>query len=192
MLEFLYLNGWGPFLVTLIFFVPFLIVFYYVVSKKSKDHDNNADKSKKFTKIETAWLGLVFVLFIGFNIVSIGFMPTVQTARASNQEDIQQVDITATSWAFAMSSNTVEAGKPVRFSGKSTDTMHSFALYAPDGDVLFTMMLMPGFEPSGIIHTIDEPGTYTVRCLEFCGIGHHQMKNTLTVVAADTSEAKAN
>jgi cytochrome c oxidase subunit 2 len=64
--------------------------------------------------------------------------------------------------------------------------MHSFAIYSPDGDVLFTMMLMPGLKgPTSIVYTFDKPGTYTVRCLEYCGINHHNMRDQLIVVAGN-------
>ena len=35
MLDFLYLNGWGAMLMVLFLFIPFLIIFVYVVYKKS-------------------------------------------------------------------------------------------------------------------------------------------------------------
>jgi len=137
------------------------------------------------------------------NVISISYMPTVQTARAAVDEaNIQQVNITAGSWFYDISTpllingsnRTVEVG-PVRFSGTSSDTMHSFAIYDPDGDVLFTMMLMPGNPlkgmksalkgPTSIVYTFDKPGTYTVRCLEYCGINHHNMRDQLIVVAGN-------
>ena len=84
-----------------------------------------------------------------------------------------------------MSTREVEAGRPVRFSGRSSDTMHGFAVYHPNGRLLFTMMLMPGLsKPTSLIHTFEDPGTYKVRCLEYCGIAHHGMRDEITVVAA--------
>ncbi len=185
MLDFLYLNGWGPFVVTLFFHIPFVVVFVYVISSKSKAGRGPSDaEPTRMSGLEGAWLAVVAVLFIAFNFISIGYMPTAQTAKAAvNEQDVQQVDFTATSWSYEMSSRSVEAGRPVRFSGRSSDTMHGFAIYHADGDVLFTMMLMPGLEePTSIIHTFDEPGTYTIRCLEYCGIAHHAMRDELTVV----------
>lgn len=189
MIEFLYLNGWGPFIVTLFFFIPFAIVFVYVVYRKSRG-DQRASSSilKSLSMQEGIWMGGVIFLFIAFNFMSIGFMPTVVTAKAAvNEKDIQQVDVSARSWSYDISNREIKAGQPVRFSGKSTDTMHSFAVYHSDGDVLFTLMLMPGLEnPTSIIHTFNEPGTYTVRCLEFCGVAHHLMIDELVVVQGES------
>ncbi len=188
MLDFLFLNGWGAFAVTMFFLVPFLAVFVYVIHKKSTvDQGPTTTDPKKITQTEGAWLALVVVCFIGVNFVSIGYMPTVQTAKAAavDPANLQKIDVTASSWQYEMSGQTVEAGRPVRFSGKSTDTMHGFAIYHPDGDVLFTMMLMPGLtNPTSLIHTFSDPGTYTVRCLEYCGNNHHNMTDELVVVKA--------
>jgi cytochrome c oxidase subunit 2 len=111
-------------------------------------------------------------------------MPTVSTVRAAaSGQAITEVDVTAESWAYDISEQTIEVGRPIRFSGKSTDTMHSFAVYHPEGKVLFTMMLIPGMDtPTSLIHTFTEPGTYTVRCLEYCGLMHHEMRDELVVV----------
>jgi cytochrome c oxidase subunit 2 len=48
--------------------------------------------------------------------------------------------------------------------------------------MLFTMMLMPGLEtPASIVHTFTEPGIYKVRCLEYCGAAHHEMRDEIVV-----------
>jgi cytochrome c oxidase subunit 2 len=39
---------------------------------------------------------------------------------------------------------------------------------------------MPGYT-NRLIYQFDQPGTYTIRCLEYCGIGHQAMLRTLTV-----------
>jgi cytochrome c oxidase subunit 2 len=46
-------------------------------------------------------------------------------------------------------------------------------------------MLIPGMAPSSLIHTFTEPGTYTVRCLEYCGIAHHAMRDHLIVASSE-------
>ncbi len=185
MLDFIYLNGWGPFWVTLFFVVPFAIVFVYVVVKKSKP-GVVASKGQSLSAIERVWIGAVVLLFFAFNVLSLGYMPTIQSARAAADGLVtQEVTVRGISWAFEISERTIEAGRPVRFLGTSGDTMHGFAVYDPAGDVRFTMMLMPGLEnPTSIVHTFEQPGTYTVRCLEYCGISHHNMRDTLTVVAS--------
>lgn len=188
MLDFLF-TGWGAFWMTLFMLVPFAAVFGYVVYRKSVvDSASGGTARKTLSRLEGIWLTLVFVVFIAVNLASMKYMPTIATAHAATSgQALQQVDLTATSWSYQISNREIEAEKPVRFSGKSADTMHGFAVYHPDGRMLFTMMLMPGLKnPTSIVHTFKEPGTYKVRCLEYCGVAHHRMADELVVVKRST------
>lgn len=183
-LDFLF-TGWGAFWMTLFMLLPFAAIFFYVVYRKSVvDPGRGHTEVRQMSRIEGYWLAFVFVVFVGVNLGSLKYMPTIATAHAaSTRTDIQQVDLTARSWSYDMSGREVEVGRPVRFSGRSDDTMHSFAVYHPDGRMLFTMMLMPGLsKPTSLVHTFKEPGKYKVRCLEYCGIAHHGMRDELIVV----------
>jgi cytochrome c oxidase subunit II len=184
MLESFYLTGWGAFGMMLFMLLPFMAVFFYVVLTRV-NADPTPEKTR-YVKMERAWIGLVVVVFVGVNIASIDFMPTTATARAmASGETLTEVNFSAVSWSYDISDTKIEVGKPIRFSGKSLDTMHGFAVYHPNGKVLFTMMLMPGLEgPTSLVHTFKDAGTYTVRCLEYCGASHHEMRDELVVVAA--------
>lgn len=188
MLDFLF-SGWGAFWMTLFMLVPFAAVFYYILRRKSiVDPTPESTARAKISGVEVGWLGLVLMVFVGVNLASLKYMPTLRTAHAAMRTDIQSVDLTATSWSYDISSRELQAGKPVRFSGRSNDTMHGFAVYHPDGRILFTMMLMPGLkDPTSLIHTFEEPGIYKVRCLEYCGVAHHTMRDELVVVAGEGS-----
>jgi cytochrome c oxidase subunit 2 len=128
-------------------------------------------------------MAVVVILFVVINVASIKHMPPISSAQAvATHKNIQEVEVTAVSWSYDISNQEYEVGRPVRFSAKSADTMHSFAVYHPDGRMLFTMMLMPGLAtPTSIVHTFTEPGTYKVRCLEYCGAAHHEMQDELIV-----------
>lgn len=185
MLDFLFLTGWGAYSMMLFMALPFMSVFLYVVFKKSfVDSGPSTADNKKYQRLEWMWIGLVVLVFVGVNVASIEYMPTVVSAKAmAAGQDIVDVELTAESWSYEISEQTIEVGRPVRFSGTSSDTMHSFAVYHPEGKVLFTMMLMPGLDkPTSLVYTFTEPGTYTVRCLEYCGLMHHQMRDEIVVV----------
>ena len=187
MLDFLYGSGWGAFAMMLFFQIPFLIVFVYVVYRKAHGHSGPSDTDpKRMSRLEGLWITIVLVLFVGVNVVSLDYMPTFATARAeTTEQDIQDVAVTAQSWAYQISDRELEVGRPVRFSVTSADTVHGFAVYHPNGRLLFTQMLIPGMAPSSLIHTFTEPGTYTVRCLEYCGIAHHAMRDHLIVTSSE-------
>lgn len=187
MLESFYLTGWGAFGMLLFMLLPFAFVFLYVVFKKTyvDSSPSKADRSK-FVRVERMWIGFAAVVFIVVNVASLEYMPSVYTAKAlASGEKITEVSFTAESWSYDLPETKIEVGRPIRFSGKSNDTMHGFALYHPKGKVLFTMMLMPGLEnPTSIIYTFKDPGTYIVRCLEYCGLAHHEMRDEIVVVAS--------
>jgi len=184
MQDFLFSSGWGAFSIMLMFQIPFVFAFIHIIYRKlAVDTGPSNASPQKYSRIEAVWILSVIALFITVNAVSISYMPPVSTAQASTGKDIQQVDVTARSWFYDISERTYEVDRPVEFSAKALDTIHGFAVYHPDGRVLFTMMLMPGVEtPTSLIYTFTDPGTYTVRCLEYCGIGHHHMRDQFTVV----------
>ena len=164
--------------------IPFLVVFLYIVYRKgfAKPEASEVDP-RKLSRADGLWMAVVIILFLGINIASIKYMPPISSAQAvATHQNIQDVEVTAVSWSYEISEQEYEVGRPVRFSAKSADTMHSFAVYHPDGRMLFTMMLMPGLKtPTSIVHTFTEPGTYKVRCLEYCGAAHHEMQDELIV-----------
>ena len=184
MLDFIYQTGWGAFTVMLLFQIPFAIVFLYLVYRKAFVNPKpSGTEQKKIARTEGVWLTAVIVLFLVVNIASIQYMPTVTASQAAiTDPDLQEVEVKAASWYFEISDQELELGRPVRFAAKSADTMHGFAVYHPDGRLLFTMMLLPGLEkPASVVHTFTETGTYKVRCLEYCGIAHHAMRSQFVV-----------
>ena len=184
MTDFLYESRWGAIAVMLFFHIPFLIFFCRIVYKKAYVNTGASGTApEKYPKIEIIWIATAAVLFILVNVLSVVYMPPVSTAALSKSGiDFQEVNITAKSWYYDMSSREFEVGNPVKFSAKSGDTVHGFAVYHTDGRILFTMMLMPGMEsPTTLVHTFTEPGEYKVRCLEYCGIVHHAMQDLLVV-----------
>lgn len=181
-------TGWGAFWTTMFMFVPFTLMGYYVIHRKSVvDPGPGRTPKSELSRLEGVWLTVVFVFFVGVNLASLKFMPLIAAANAAQSSTPPlEIDFTAKSWAYEISNRQIEAGKPVRFSGRSTDTQHGFAVYHPDGRVLFTMLMMPGTaKPTTVMHTFKEPGKYKVRCLEYCGVAHHAMQDELTVVKSN-------
>lgn len=95
----------------------------------------------------------------------------------------QVVDVVGHMWYWELSTNTVKAGSDVEFRVTSADVNHGFAIYSPQGRIVTQTQAMPGYT-NRLVHNFSEPGTYTVQCLEYCGIGHDPMKTTIEVVPA--------
>lgn len=186
MLEFLYQTGWGAFTILLLFQLPFLAVFLYVVFHRSSQGATTSDISDvSVSRFKTTWISVVLLLFLVINVFSIQYIPAVSSAAiAKSTSDIVEVDVSAVSWNYEISKQEFIAGQSVRFSAQSVDTVHGFAVYHPKGKILFTLMLVPGVGPSSLIYTFTDPGTYKVRCLEYCGAAHHDMSDEIIVKAS--------
>lgn len=75
---------------------------------------------------------------------------------------------------------TVPAHAMVEFRVTTLDVNHGFSLYAPDGRLMAQTQAMPGYM-NRLRVTFDQPGAYTVLCLEFCGMSHHRMRGVVEV-----------
>ena len=75
----------------------------------------------------------------------------------------------------------VQAGALVEFRVGTLDVNHGFGIYTPGGRVLAQTQAMPGYV-NRLRVRFDEPGTYTVMCLEYCGLTHHAMRGVIEVV----------
>jgi len=116
MFDFLYQSGWGAFVAMLFFQLPFLVVFLYVVYRKAFTDPSPSDiDDKRISRLDVLWLTVTIVLFTGVNLASVGYMPTILTAEATSSEiDIQDIDVTAQSWSYAISERQLLVGRPVR------------------------------------------------------------------------------
>ncbi len=79
---------------------------------------------------------------------------------------------------------TVPAGVPITFHLTSRDVVHGYQVIRTNAQV----MVVPGYV-SQFTTTIPRPGEYLIACNEYCGVGHHQMSTTMTVVPADQFNA---
>ena len=88
---------------------------------------------------------------------------------------------TLDNWDTAFSPRiNVPAGAVVEFRVTTLDVNHGFSLYAPDGHLKAQTQAMPGYV-NRLRVVFDQPGTYTVLCLEFCGMAHHRMRGIVEV-----------
>lgn len=98
----------------------------------------------------------------------------------------QVIEAKAFMWRWELSSDSVEANRPVVFRVMSEDVNHGFAVYDEKMKIVAQVQAMPGLT-NVMQYTFREPGTYRVLCLEYCGLGHHNMAAEFTVLAAGVS-----
>lgn len=155
--------------------------FLLVIAQAGKPADDEATrKSARAARRLQAWLfGALLVIFV------VGTWATLRRYPIPHQDRpldaAQVVEVRGLQWAWVMTPPTVRTGSVVEFRVTSADVNHGFALYAPDGRIVSQTQAMPGYT-NKLLHTFTQPGTYVVRCLEYCGLGHAPMTAELTVV----------
>ena len=94
-----------------------------------------------------------------------------------DREGRLHVTVLGLMYAWMPARMTLPAGVPITFHLTSRDVVHGYQIIRTDGQA----MVVPGYV-SQFTTTIPKPGEYLIACNEYCGIGHHMMSATLTVV----------
>lgn len=124
---------------------------------------------------------LIWVLLIagvGITVASLWQWPHDVSANA----DAVAVNVSGAQWAWEIDKTDVPAGKTIVFNVHTKDVNHGMGVVDPNGTLLFQTQSMPGYV-NQVRYVFDEPGTYRVICLEFCGVAHHGMIDEFEVTA---------
>ena len=84
-------------------------------------------------------------------------------------------------WYWNLSHFELPIGAPIVFKLTTIDVNHGFGLYDEDFNLVTQAQAMPGYT-NKLNHVFTKPGTYTVACLEYCGVAHHAMLAEINVV----------
>lgn len=158
--------------------------FLYVIYQAGKPADAaEAKRAYKTSNTLRGWLFLaLLVLFVGISYATLRHFPIPLQHASLQASDV--VDVVGRQWSWSLSETKFKTGVPIEFRVTSDDVNHNFALYAPDGRVATQTQAMPGYV-NKLLYTFRTPGTYKIRCLEYCGLGHDVMTTDIQVVAAD-------
>lgn len=157
--------------------------FIYIIHQASKPADEIAIRQAEQTSnVLRRWLfGALLSIFVAGSYVTLHNFPIAP--QHSSLGITQVVNVTGAQWYWLIEPNTVQAGSPVEFRVTSKDVNHGFALYAADDRIITQTQAMPGYT-NKLVHTFTEPGTYTIMCLEYCGVAHATMVAKLKVTSA--------
>jgi cytochrome c oxidase subunit 2 len=181
-------------------------VFIYWSTKHPEEGDSHA-----LAKYEKHWVVVIVVVFIAFSLSTSAYFP--YPYLHTNVHPTMTVDVTAQQFAWTLcdspnwaNSSTslnnpncfpnknaatmkITAGETVLFNVTSIDVTHDFGVYqctdasCSTAQIKAQVQVMPGFYNS-IFVTFSTPGTYYIRCLEFCGFGHYTMISSLNVTSS--------
>ncbi len=132
----------------------------------------------KLGEREKTWFVVVVVLLAALLFSTILFTPYGRSAGPN----AQIVNVKAIQFAWLVSGKPIKAGTPVEFRLTSADVNHGFGVYNASGTLLFEVQVEPG-HTQDYVYTFEKPGTYTILCLEYCGLDHASMQGQLTVAA---------
>ena len=194
--------GWGPYTLLLIFIIVVIVttVGFFIVMATTKAKRKQSFLSKSKYHPEMYWSIGVAAVLIWLWIISYPWMPPVAFNAVKQTEPIQTVNITAGQWFWLMNRVdqhpqgiptgdaprvTVVAGQPVKFIAHSIDVHHGFGIFDGSGDgapILLQMQVIPKID-NVFYYTFKNPGTYFIRCLEYCGYAHPYMTSEIKVVS---------
>lgn len=124
------------------------------------------------------------LVFAVVSWVTLWKFPIPEQSNAANPPiSTQVVKVVGRQWSWQLSAHTLRENVPVEFRVTSADVNHDFAVYDPAGVLVAQVQAMPGYV-NKLMHTFRQPGTYTVRCLEYCGLGHAAMVARFRVTAS--------
>jgi cytochrome c oxidase subunit II len=115
------------------------------------------------------FIALVLVLVAGFLLT----LPHFPYPRAGAEQGVQHYKIIARQYSFTLPAS-VPLNMPIVFDVTSQDVNHGFGIYDPQERLIGQVQAMPDYV-NHLPFTFTLPGAYTVRCLEFCGVGHAYM-----------------
>jgi cytochrome c oxidase subunit 2 len=158
-----------------------LLAAYAIIYRRGRKADRSNTRNE-VTWIEISWAAIPFVLTLGFFVYSSWLFFQVGRPPA----DALTVDVVAKQWMWKfehpggqreIDELHVPAGQPVKLIMTSQDVIHS--LYLPA--LRLKQDTVPGRYTS-LWFKADRPGTYPLRCAEFCGFDHSVMGGRFIVM----------
>lgn len=165
-------------ILTLASLVLLSAVFLFVIANSGDERDYS-EVQKKWYAIRSKWLLFLFVTGVIVTWATLSPFP-ITDQHAAADADTTVVKVVARQWQWEIDNTEYSAGDTVEFHVTSGDVNHGFAIYDGEDRLLTQTQAMPDYV-NKVRHTFDQPGTYKVLCMEYCGLAHHAMLAQLTV-----------
>ncbi|WP_085993277.1 cytochrome C oxidase subunit II [Oceanobacillus senegalensis] len=165
-------------IVSLIFMLLIAGVFIFVVIQ-SKERSDYEPIKKKWYKVRKFYAISLVILMLVVTIYTLRELPYDQPVYGESV-DPTIVDVEALQFGWNISDTKFKVGEPIEFRVTSADVTHGFGIYDEDMTLVAQTQAMPEYTNKVFI-TFTKPGTYEILCLEYCGLGHHVMIETIEV-----------
>lgn len=148
------------------------LILQAVLATDGPEPSENAPK----TRSKVIWAMVVLGLLV--SVASLREWPHAQAGT-----DALVVNIESGQWWWDTDTTEIPAGQQVEFRVTSEDVNHGLGIYNSDMKLLIQVQAMPNYT-NKVVYTFEEPGTYQILCMEFCGVAHHDMTFEFDVVEA--------
>jgi len=164
-------------ILTLLCLAVLVSVFGYVITRSTEVSDY-AEVQRKWYAIRGKWFLCLAVFGIGVSLATL--LPFPVAAQHSATAGASPVNVVGHQWYWTIDDTEYEVGETIEFRVTSADSTHGFGIYDESGALLTQTQAMPRYT-NRVLYAFDKPGTYSVLCLEYCGLAHHAMTAQLTV-----------
>jgi cytochrome c oxidase subunit 2 len=154
-------------------------VFIYVVLHSTEEQDY-AEVQGKWYRFRSKWI--VFLFGFGVVVAVSTLLPFPVINQVLGHSDATVVKAVGHQWYWTIDKTEYQVGEPIEFHVTAADVNHGFAIYNAEDRIVTQTQAMPGYV-NKLAYTFNEPGTYRVLCLEYCGVAHHSMIAELIVKA---------
>ncbi|PAV31033.1 cytochrome C oxidase subunit II [Virgibacillus profundi] len=165
--------------ITSLFFMLVVTAVFAFVAMKSREKRDYEPIKKKWYKARTFYGTTLVILFLVVTIYTLRELPYDQPVYGEENLPII-VDVEAIQFGWNMSETEFSVGEPIEFHVTSSDVTHGFGIYDEDKNLIAQTQAMPEYTNEVYI-TFEEPGTYEILCLEYCGLAHHLMIQKIEV-----------
>ncbi len=161
-------------------FIGLLIVIFVSFIFSSKSGESYEEVARRDYRHRQKLFWLVIVAGVIISVTTLLPWPHSATTNPANEKVVQVV---ASQWHWELSQQQFHSGDAVKFEVTSKDVNHGFGIYDANMKMQAQVQAMPGYTNT-LHYTFTKPGEYKVLCLEYCGLAHHNMTTTLTVLSA--------
>jgi len=127
------------------------------------------DVSREAYRFRRPWLAFL----VGLLVLVVGFSAFL-LPYASGGSPTTTVKVSGGQFYWTIDPAVLPVRTEIRFDVTSVDVNHGFGVYDPDGRLIGSVQAMPGYVNDFRL-TLDKVGEYKIRCLEYCGLSHHDM-----------------
>lgn len=164
------------------------IVFTYVFISSKKATQAEQGMSNPLKK--RFWF--LLILFVILGIFATVTIPKSPYFLFASETPVKVIYVSAKQFDFILSENAIDPKNPlgediklstnelVEFRVSSIDVNHGFAIFNESNRLITQVQAMPGYV-NRLRFKFNEPGKYTVLCLEYCGMAHQRMRSSFIV-----------